>query len=70
MGEREYIAINLITPRNQMYNYFCAIKPVNNLSLILFLFYKFQSLIRSDFVLVSGDIVSNMKLDKVLEEHR
>eukprot|EP01135_Chromosphaera_perkinsii_P012451 Nk52_evm62s2657 gene=Nk52_evmTU62s2657 len=28
------------------------------------------SLIRSDFVLVSGDVVSNMKFDKVLEEHR
>ncbi|XP_048578776.1 translation initiation factor eIF-2B subunit epsilon isoform X2 [Nematostella vectensis] len=29
-----------------------------------------KSLIRSDFVLVSGDVVSNMKLDKVLQEHK
>ncbi|ORZ23764.1 translation initiation factor eIF-2B subunit epsilon [Lobosporangium transversale] len=29
-----------------------------------------KQLIDTDFILVSGDVVSNMKLDKVLEEHR
>jgi translation initiation factor eIF-2B subunit epsilon len=29
-----------------------------------------KSVITSDFILVNGDLVSNMKLDKVLEEHR
>ncbi|KAI1312621.1 hypothetical protein EDD11_002930 [Mortierella claussenii] len=29
-----------------------------------------QQLITTDFILVNGDVVSNMKLDKVLEEHR
>lgn len=29
-----------------------------------------KSLIQTDFILVSGNVVSNMKLDKVLEEHR
>ncbi|KAG0229127.1 nucleotide-diphospho-sugar transferase [Mortierella sp. GBAus27b] len=29
-----------------------------------------QQLIDTDFILVTGDVVSNMKLDKVLEEHR
>ncbi|KAK3711933.1 hypothetical protein QZH41_009445 [Actinostola sp. cb2023] len=29
-----------------------------------------KSLIRSDFVLVSGDVVSNMKLEQVLNEHK
>ncbi|KAF9963609.1 hypothetical protein BGZ65_001824, partial [Modicella reniformis] len=29
-----------------------------------------QQLIDTDFILVTGDVISNMKLDKVLEEHR
>ncbi|KAG0237505.1 hypothetical protein BGW42_000715 [Actinomortierella wolfii] len=29
-----------------------------------------KQLIRTDFILVTGDVISNMKLDKVLEEHR
>ena len=29
-----------------------------------------KQLIDTDFILVTGDVVSNMKLDKVLEEHR
>jgi translation initiation factor eIF-2B subunit epsilon len=29
-----------------------------------------KQLIQSDFILVSGNVVSNMKLDKVLLEHR
>jgi translation initiation factor eIF-2B subunit epsilon len=29
-----------------------------------------QSLIQSDFILVSGDVISNLKLDNVLEVHR
>lgn len=38
----------------------------NYLFVTLFL----QSFLKNDFVLVSGDIVSNMKLDQVLKEHK
>ena len=29
-----------------------------------------KSLIRSDFILLYGDVVSNIKLQKVVEEHK
>ena len=29
-----------------------------------------KGLIKSDFVLVNGDLISNMKLKKVIENHR
>lgn len=29
-----------------------------------------KSLIRSDFVLVTGDVVANIKLKQIVEEHR
>ena len=29
-----------------------------------------QSFLKNDFVLVSGDVVSNMKLEQVLQEHK
>jgi len=35
-----------------------------------FTFAYLQSLLKNDFVLVSGDVVSNMKLERVLHEHK
>lgn len=29
-----------------------------------------RSLVKSDFILVSGDVIANIKLDQILQEHK
>ena len=50
--------------------YFFIMKFQGNFLLNLTFIFVSQSFLKNDFVLVSGDVVSNMKLEQVLQEHK
>ena len=62
---------------NTLYAQCKLIKFQSNLSILLgepinqdLTSFKLQSFLKNDFVLVSGDVVSNMKLEQVIKEHK